>query len=132
MKSRIRSTPSQSAQPRCRPSPDHPGALSFRRAPDGQAGSTDTSVPNWVNPSHADQVKIDRALPHWPQVAAEIRRRIQNGTYRPGERLPGTVAIAAEFDVSQSTATRAVASLRPEGLVRVVSGRGYFVAEGAH
>ncbi|MFI9231385.1 winged helix-turn-helix domain-containing protein [Streptomyces rimosus] len=85
-----------------------------------------------MKPSHADQVEIDRALPHWPQVAAEIRRRIQNGTYRPGERLPGTVAIAAEFDVSQSTATRAVASLRPEGLVRVVSGRGYFVAEGAN
>ncbi|WP_030665324.1 winged helix-turn-helix domain-containing protein [Streptomyces rimosus] len=76
-------------------------------------------------------MKIDRALPHWPQVAAEIRRRIQDGTYRAGERLSGTVAIAAEFDVSQSTATRAVASLRTEGLVRVVSGRGYFVVDSA-
>ncbi|MFG2637496.1 winged helix-turn-helix domain-containing protein [Streptomyces sp. NPDC048362] len=75
-------------------------------------------------------MKIDRALPHWPQVAAEIRRRIQDGTYAAGSRLPGTVALAAEFDVSQSTATRAVASLRTEGLVYVVSGRGYFVAEG--
>ncbi|MET9309221.1 winged helix-turn-helix domain-containing protein [Streptomyces cellulosae] len=76
-------------------------------------------------------MEIDRALPHWPQVAAEIRRRIQGGTYRAGERLPGTVALAAEFDVSQSTATRAVASLRAEGLVYVVSGRGYFVSEPA-
>ncbi|OKI00381.1 GntR family transcriptional regulator [Streptomyces sp. CB02923] len=77
-------------------------------------------------------MEIDRALPHWPQVAAEIRRRIQDGTYRARERLPGTVAIAAEFDVSQSTASRAVASLRTEGLVYVVSGRGYFVADRAN
>ncbi|THA98836.1 GntR family transcriptional regulator [Streptomyces sp. LRa12] len=77
-------------------------------------------------------MEINRAEPHWPQVAAEIRRRIQGGTYRAGERLPGTVALAAEFDVSQSTATRAVASLRTEGLVYVVSGRGYFVADGAN
>ncbi|MGW7255904.1 winged helix-turn-helix domain-containing protein [Streptomyces sp. NPDC054834] len=73
-------------------------------------------------------MEINRAEPHWPQVAAEIRRRIENGTYRAGERLPGSVAIAAEFDVSQSTASRALASLRPDGLVYVVSGRGYFVS----
>ncbi|MBZ2408464.1 winged helix-turn-helix domain-containing protein [Streptomyces albidoflavus] len=77
-------------------------------------------------------MEINRAEPHWPQVAAEIRRRIQNGTYVAGERLPGTVALAAEFDVSQSTATRAVASLRVEGLVYVVSGRGNFVTDGAN
>lgn len=74
-------------------------------------------------------MEINRAEPHWPQVAAEIRRRIENGTYRAGERLPGTVALAVEFDVSQSTASRALASLRPTGLVYVVSGRGYFVAD---
>ncbi|WSW80396.1 winged helix-turn-helix domain-containing protein [Streptomyces sp. NBC_00996] len=74
-------------------------------------------------------MEIDRTEPHWPQVAAEIKRRIHAGTYAPGERPPGTVALAAEFDVSQSTASRALASLRPEGLMYVVSGRGYFVAE---
>lgn len=73
-------------------------------------------------------MEINRAEPHWPQVAAEIRRRIEAGTYAAGERLPGTVALAVEFDVSQSTASRAMASLRAEGLVRVVSGRGYFVS----
>ncbi|MBZ6088973.1 winged helix-turn-helix domain-containing protein [Streptomyces olivaceus] len=73
-------------------------------------------------------MEINRAEPHWPQVAAEIRRRIEAGTYAAGERLPGTVALAAEFDISQSTASRAMASLRAEGLVRVVSGQGYYVA----
>ncbi|MGI5515439.1 GntR family transcriptional regulator [Streptomyces sp. CA-106131] len=46
-------------------------------------------------------------------------------------RLPRrhNVALAAEFDVSQSTASRALARLRTEGLVYVISGRGYFVSE---
>jgi len=74
-------------------------------------------------------VEINRAEPHWPQVAEEIRRRISAGTYAPGARVPGTVALAAEFDVSQSTASRALARLRTEGVVYVVSGRGYFVSE---
>ena len=73
-------------------------------------------------------MEINRAEPHWPQLAEEIRRRIAAGTYTPGARLPGTVALAAEFDVSQSTASRALSSLRAAGLVYVVSGRGYFVA----
>ncbi|MET7858807.1 winged helix-turn-helix domain-containing protein [Streptomyces sp. NPDC005318] len=74
-------------------------------------------------------MEINRAEPHWPQLAAEIRRRITAGTYPAGERLPGTVALATEFDVSQSTASRALSSLRAEGLVYVVSGRGYYVAD---
>jgi DNA-binding GntR family transcriptional regulator len=74
-------------------------------------------------------VKIDRSLPHWPQLADEIRRRIQDGTYPAGGRLPGTVALAAEFDVSQSTASRALSHLRSEGLVYVVSGQGYYVSD---
>ncbi|MGW5652995.1 winged helix-turn-helix domain-containing protein [Streptomyces humi] len=62
-------------------------------------------------------------------MAEEIRRRIRAGTYAPGARVPGTVALAAEFDVSQSTASRALARLRAEGVVYVVSGTGYFVSE---
>lgn len=87
-----------------------------------------TSIARCLNCSQADYVEIDRSQPHWPQVAAEVRRLIAAGTWAPGERLPGTVALAAEFDVSQSTASRALAALRAEGLVYVISGRGYFVA----
>ncbi|MFK8847915.1 GntR family transcriptional regulator [Streptomyces sp. Ac-502] len=68
-----------------------------------------------MNPSHADQVEIDRALPHWPQVAAEIRRRIQDGTYRAGERLPGTVALAVEFDVSSRQQPEPWPAFAPRG-----------------
>ncbi|WP_246040645.1 GntR family transcriptional regulator [Streptomyces cadmiisoli] len=54
---------------------------------------------------------LDRSVPVWPQVADELRRRLDAGRYPVGERFPGTVDIAAEFDVSQSTAQKAVAAL---------------------
>jgi DNA-binding GntR family transcriptional regulator len=74
-------------------------------------------------------MSLDRSVPVWPQVADELRRRIDAGRYKPGERFPGTVDIAAEFDVSQSTAQKAVVQLRSEGLLRTVLGQGSFVAD---
>ncbi|WP_229820987.1 MULTISPECIES: GntR family transcriptional regulator [Streptomyces] len=68
-------------------------------------------------------------MPVWPQVADELRRRLDAGRYAAGERFPGTVDIAAEFKVSQSTAQKAVVALRKEGLLYTVLGQGSFVAE---
>ncbi|WP_369687050.1 winged helix-turn-helix domain-containing protein [Streptomyces somaliensis] len=63
----------------------------------------------------------------WPQVAEELRRRLDAGMYKPGERFPGTVDIAVEFEVSQSTAQKAVVALRAEGRLYTVLGQGSFV-----
>ncbi|WP_031509249.1 winged helix-turn-helix domain-containing protein [Streptomyces megasporus] len=75
-------------------------------------------------------MNLDRSVPVWPQVADELRRRIDAGKYKPGERFPGTVAIAAEFEVSQSTAQKAVVQPRSEGRLRTVLGQGSFVTDG--
>lgn len=64
----------------------------------------------------------------WPQVADELRRRIEAGTYPSGERFPAVVDLAAEFDVAASTVQKAVAALRAEGKLRTVLGQGSFVA----
>lgn len=71
---------------------------------------------------------IDRTRPVHPQLAHILRARIADGTYPAGERMPGVVALASEFDVAVSTVHRAVAALRAEGLVVTWSGRGSFVA----
>lgn len=73
-------------------------------------------------------MNLDRSVRVWPQIADELRRRLDAGQYKPGERFPGTVDIAAEFDVSQSTAQKAVVQLRAEGRLRTVLGQGSFVA----
>ena len=72
---------------------------------------------------------LDRARPVWPQIADELRRRIDAGTYAPGSRFPAVVDLATEFDVAASTAQKAVASLRSDGRLRTVLGQGSFVVD---
>lgn len=72
---------------------------------------------------------LDRAKPVWPQIADELRRRIEVGTYAAGARFPAVVDLASEFDVAASTIQKAVAALRTEGKLRTVLGQGSFVVE---
>jgi DNA-binding GntR family transcriptional regulator len=55
------------------------------------------------------------------QIAAVLRAEIDAGHPNPGQTLPRLGALAARFDVSQATVTRALRILRTEGLV---GGRG--------
>ncbi|MGW0629857.1 GntR family transcriptional regulator [Streptomyces sp. NPDC002758] len=72
---------------------------------------------------------LDRSKPVWPQVAEELRHRIDGGTYPAGDRFPAVVDLAAEFDVAASTVQKAVAALRAEGRLYTVLGQGSFVAD---
>lgn len=71
---------------------------------------------------------LDRSVPFAAQIADDLRRRLDAGEWRSGERFPGTVALAAEYDVSQSTAVRAVGTLVAAGRLRKVIPHGFFVA----
>lgn len=62
-------------------------------------------------------------------ITAELRGRIRSGDPAPGQRLPSTRAIAREWGVAIGTASRVLAALRAEGLVRVVPGVGTVVAD---
>lgn len=65
--------------------------------------------------------------PIYRQLAAILRTRIQNGTYRPGHPIPSTRGLAAEFSVTPKTVRRAVDILTSEGLLIGSRGRGMFV-----
>jgi GntR family transcriptional regulator len=56
-----------------------------------------------------------------------MRRRIGAGEYQPDTRIPTESEIVEEFEVARSTARRAVAVLREEGLVYTVPNRGSYV-----
>jgi AcrR family transcriptional regulator len=62
------------------------------------------------------------------RVAAEIRARIASGELDAGARVPSARQITREWGVAIATATRALAMLRDEGLVRAVPGVGTVVA----
>ncbi|KOU45191.1 GntR family transcriptional regulator [Streptomyces sp. WM6378] len=67
--------------------------------------------------------------PPYLAIAAGIRRRIASGELAPGDRVPSTRAIVRESGVAMATATKALAALTREGLVRAVAGVGTVVAE---
>ncbi|MFC8127480.1 TetR/AcrR family transcriptional regulator C-terminal domain-containing protein [Streptomyces sp. NPDC057302] len=66
--------------------------------------------------------------PPYARIAAEIRRRIETGELRPGERVPSTRQIALRWGVATATATKALSALRQDGLVRAVPGVGTVVS----
>lgn len=72
---------------------------------------------------------IDRGAPQFPyeQLAAILRSRITDGTYRAGRKIPPLIALQEEFGLSSMTVRRAVAVLAAEGLLLRVPGRGTFV-----
>jgi AcrR family transcriptional regulator len=66
--------------------------------------------------------------PPYLAIAGEIRRRIAGGQLRPGGRVPSTRQIARDWGVALATATRALTTLRHEGLIRSVPRVGMVVA----
>ncbi|MET9355857.1 winged helix-turn-helix domain-containing protein [Streptomyces sp. NPDC006617] len=72
--------------------------------------------------------ELDRTRPVWRQVAAAIEARIADGTYPVDARVPSVVELSAEFAVAASTAQKALAHLKGEGLIRAEVGLGSFVA----
>lgn len=69
------------------------------------------------------------SVPPWRQVADDLRRRIESGEFPPGSPLPSLSALEAEYQVSKTTARKAVGHLRDEGLVESVQGWGTFVIQ---
>src|SRR5258706_8508085 len=61
-------------------------------------------------------------------IVDEIRARIAAGRLRPGDRVPSARQITQEWGVAIATATKALATLQAEGLVRAVVGVGTVVA----
>ncbi|GAA1972306.1 GntR family transcriptional regulator [Kitasatospora viridis] len=70
-------------------------------------------------------------LPPYLTIAAELRQRITDGALRPGDKVPSTRQLTKEYGVAMATATKALAALRQEGLVRSQPGSGTVVAGAA-
>lgn len=62
------------------------------------------------------------------RVANDLARRLDDGEWPGGAKLPTERALAAEYEVSYPTVRHAMAVLRDRGLVRSVHGKGTFPA----
>ncbi|GAA2355385.1 TetR/AcrR family transcriptional regulator C-terminal domain-containing protein [Dactylosporangium salmoneum] len=64
----------------------------------------------------------------YQRIVTQIRARIAAGELRPGERVPSTRELMRDWGVAMATATKALATLRQEGLVEPRPGVGTVVA----
>jgi len=75
--------------------------------------------------------KRGRKGPLWEQVAAAIGDDIDGRGLAPGSQLETEIQLAERFGVSRFTVRQALADLERRGVVKIVHGRGLFVAEDA-
>jgi GntR family transcriptional regulator len=82
--------------------------------------------------SYLDSVTIERdsAVPPYRQLASILRDQIASGELARGAPVPSVKRLRQEYGVAETTARKAVALLRDEGLVETVTGWGSFVAKG--
>lgn len=63
------------------------------------------------------------------QIKALVRKRIQTGDWKTGERIPSELDLAADLGVARMTVNRALRELTDEGALQRIVGVGTFVAE---
>lgn len=73
--------------------------------------------------------EVNQKDPPYARIAGQIRHRIETGELAPGSRVPSTREIIAQWGVAMATATKVLAALRDQGLVRAVPGVGTVVAD---
>lgn len=65
----------------------------------------------------------------YEQIAEDLRTRIANGEFGPGDLLPSGRDLAEQWSVSRATVVKAYDVLRADGLVVARQGAGFTVAE---
>ena len=68
------------------------------------------------------------SVPRYQRVKSYLSARIEDGTLKPGDRLPSELELVRHFSISRMTANRAFSDLEAEGMVTRVQGVGSFVA----
>lgn len=100
-----------------------PPAPSARRSARGRQATAGTP------PDTGPGTNTDAAVALYQQVKDFIARKIQDGSWRAGDRLPSESELVAQFGVSRMTANRALRELSEQGRIVRVAGVGSFVAE---
>lgn len=84
------------------------------------------SILGWPTDPKGQAVPIP---PTMDELIEDLVRRIEQGVFPPGTKIPSGRELADHYDVSPSTIARAIATLRQRGVLVGRPGRGVFVAE---
>ncbi len=70
---------------------------------------------------------VERPNPPYLQIVSQIRGQILAGELKDGDPIPSARQITRQWKVAMATAAKVLSTLRSEGLVRAVPGRGTVV-----
>src|SRR4051794_2842023 len=71
--------------------------------------------------------ELEVPLPKYARVVTELRRRIEDGEYRPGDMLPSEAQLVREFGIGRTTIVRALGILQSDGWITREHGLGSYV-----
>lgn len=71
--------------------------------------------------------EVDDSRPPSKKIADDITLGVVSGVIAPGDRLPSTADLMAEYAVANQTVQNAMRILKDSGLVYTVRGQGAFV-----
>jgi GntR family transcriptional regulator len=69
--------------------------------------------------------------PSWDVIAKDVRARITSGEYPPGQPIPSTQKLMAQYGVSKGPVRQAVDALRVAGLLAGRPGKAVYVTGAA-
>jgi GntR family histidine utilization transcriptional repressor len=79
--------------------------------------------------AHVAQSPLEPAVARYQQVKDFIASKIQDGTWRAGDRLPSESELVAQFGIARMTVNRALRELVEQGRITRTAGVGSFVAD---
>jgi GntR family transcriptional regulator len=77
-----------------------------------------------------DSIDPNNAQPLYKQLYQVILKAIEDGIYRPGDKIPSEEALQEQFGVSRVTVRGALSLLVDDEILLRIHGKGTFVAEG--
>ena len=74
-------------------------------------------------------INFSSRIPYYVQLIDLLRSEIEDGVWKPGERLPGELELCETYGISRTVVRQALRELELEGLIERKKGRGSFVLE---
>jgi GntR family transcriptional regulator len=75
-----------------------------------------------------NQIDFTSYIPYYVQLIRLIKAQINDGTWKPGDQIPGEPELCDQYHISRTVVRQALRELEIEGLIVRRKGRGTFVA----
>ncbi|WHY91342.1 GntR family transcriptional regulator [Neobacillus cucumis] len=74
-------------------------------------------------------LQTDSLIPLYHQLKERLKTSIDDGQWKPGDKIPSENQLMKEYSVSRNTAKKAIEELVQDGLLYRIQGKGTFVAK---